>query len=77
MQSQHPGANGIVEVHQPEEYLQLHHYDDVEPKPGAALGHYYEKFSIVSDKDEYILSVEIGKIAKRDIPFANRGNEFG
>jgi uncharacterized protein YndB with AHSA1/START domain len=62
------GANGIVEVHQPEEYLQLHYYDDVEPKPGATLGHYYEKFSIVADKDQYILSVEVGKIAKSDVP---------
>ena len=62
------GANGIVEVHQPEKYLQLHYYDDVQPKPGATLGNYYEKFSIAFDNDEYILSVEIGKIAKRDIP---------
>jgi len=62
------GANGIVEVHQPEKYLQLHYYDDVAPKPGAALGDYYEKFSIVSDKDEYILSIEVGKMANRDIP---------
>jgi uncharacterized protein YndB with AHSA1/START domain len=66
------GANGIVEVHQPEEYLQLHYYDDVKPKPGATFGHYYEKFSIVSDKDEYILSVAIGKIAKSDIPSHQR-----
>lgn len=62
------GANGIVEVHQPEEYLQLHYYDDVEPKPNAALGDYYEKYSIVPDKDGYILSIEIGRIAKSDIP---------
>lgn len=62
------GASGIVEVHQPEEYLQLHYYDEVKPKPGATLGHYYEKLSIVSDKGEYILSVEIGRIARRDIP---------
>jgi uncharacterized protein YndB with AHSA1/START domain len=62
------GANGIVEVHQPEKYLQLHYYDDVNPRPGAALGHYYEKYSIVSENNEYILAVEIGKIAKRDIP---------
>jgi uncharacterized protein YndB with AHSA1/START domain len=62
------GANGIVEVHQPEKNLELHYYDDVKPKPGATLGLYYEKFSIVSDKDESILSIEIGKMAKRDIP---------
>ena len=62
-------ANGIVEVHQPEEYLQLHYYDDLEPKTETALGDYYEKFSIVPDKDEYIFSVEIGKMAKSDIPF--------
>lgn len=61
------GANGIVEVHQPEKYLQLHYYDDVNPKPGSALGKYYEKYSIVPDKEGYILSVEIGKIANRDI----------
>jgi uncharacterized protein YndB with AHSA1/START domain len=66
------GANGIVEVHQPEEYLQLHYYDDVKPKPGATLGHYYEKFSIVPDKDESILSIEVGKIAKSDIPSHQR-----
>jgi uncharacterized protein YndB with AHSA1/START domain len=63
------GANGVVEVHRPEEYLQLHYYDDVEPKPEATLGDYYEKFRVVSDKDQYILSIEIGKIAKSDIPF--------
>jgi uncharacterized protein YndB with AHSA1/START domain len=62
------GANGIVEVHQPEKNLELHYYDDVKPKPGATLGLYYEKFSIVSDKDESILSIEIGKMSKRDIP---------
>lgn len=62
------GANGIVEVHQPEEHLRLHYYDDVEPKPEATLGNYYEKFSVVPDKDEYILSIEIGKIDRRDIP---------
>jgi uncharacterized protein YndB with AHSA1/START domain len=66
------GANGMVEVHQPEKYLQLHYYDDVAPKPGATLGHYYEKFSIVSDKDEYMLSIEIGKMAKSDIPSHQR-----
>ena len=66
------GANGIVEVHRPEEYLQLHYYDDVKPKPGATLGHYYEKFTVVSDKDEYILSIEVGKIAQRDIPSHQR-----
>jgi uncharacterized protein YndB with AHSA1/START domain len=66
------GANGIVEVHQPEKYLRLHYYDDVKPEPGAALGQYYEKYSIVSDKDEYTLSVEIGKIAKRDFPSHQR-----
>jgi uncharacterized protein YndB with AHSA1/START domain len=62
------GANGIVEVHQPEKYLQLHYYDDVQPKPGDPLGDYFEKYSIVSDKDEYILSIEIGRIAKSDVP---------
>ena len=62
------GANGIVEVHQPEKYLQLHYYDDVKPKPGATLGQYYEKYRIVPDKDHYILSIEIGKIANSDIP---------
>lgn len=66
------GANGIVEVHKPEQYLQLHYYDDVKPKPGTPLGDYYEKFSIVSDKDEYILSVEIGKMANGDIPSHQR-----
>jgi uncharacterized protein YndB with AHSA1/START domain len=66
------GANGIVEVHQPEKYLRLHYYDDVKPKPGATLGHYYEKFSIVSDMDEYILSIEIGKMANSDIPSHQR-----
>lgn len=63
------GANGVVEVHRPEEYLQLHYYDDVEPKPEATLSDYYEKYSIIPDKDEYILYIEIGKIAKSDIPF--------
>ena len=63
------GANGVVEVHRPEEYLQLRYYDDVEPKPEATLGDYYEKYSIVPNQDDYILSIEIGKIAKSDIPF--------
>ena len=62
------GANGIVEVHQPEEYLQLHYYDDIEPKPEATPGDYYEKYWAVSDKEECILSIEIGKIERRDIP---------
>jgi uncharacterized protein YndB with AHSA1/START domain len=62
------GANGIVEVHQPEAYLQLHYYDDVQPKPEATLGDYYEKYSVVSDKNECLLSIEIGKMAKSDIP---------
>lgn len=62
------GANGIVEVHQPEEYLQLHYYDDLEPKPEATLGDYYEKFRLVSGEKENVLSVEIGKIAKSDTP---------
>lgn len=66
------GANGIVEVHQPEKYLQLHYHDDVKPEPEAALGQYYEKYSVVPDKNEYILSVEIGKIANRDIPSHQR-----
>lgn len=62
------GANGIVEIHQPEKYLQLHYYDDVQPKSQAKLGQYFEKFSIVSDNDGYILHIEIGEIAKSDIP---------
>jgi hypothetical protein len=66
------GANGIIEVHQPEEYLQLHYYDDAEPKPEATLGDYYEKFTLVPGKEEYMLSIEIGKIAKRDIPSHQR-----
>jgi hypothetical protein len=41
----------------------------VQPKPEDTLGDYYEKYSVVSDKKEYILSIEIGKIAKSDIPF--------
>lgn len=61
------GANGMVEVHQPEEYLQLHYYDDLEPESGATLGDYYEKFRLVPDEGENILSIEIGKIAKCDI----------
>lgn len=63
------GAIGVVEVHRPEEYLQLHYYDDVEQKPETALGDYYEKYRIVPDKDGYILSIEVGKMAKSDIPF--------
>uniref|UniRef100_F4C8S1 Activator of Hsp90 ATPase 1 family protein n=1 Tax=Sphingobacterium sp. (strain 21) TaxID=743722 RepID=F4C8S1_SPHS2 len=63
------GATGVVEVHRPEEYLQLHYYDDVEQKPETALGDYYEKYRIVPDKDGYILSIEVGKMAKSDIPF--------
>ena len=62
------GANGIVEIHQPEEYLQLHYYDDLELKPETTLGDYYEKFRLVSDEEENILSIEIGKITKCDIP---------
>jgi uncharacterized protein YndB with AHSA1/START domain len=65
-------ANGMVEVHRPEEYLQLHYYDDVQPKPGAILGDYYEKYSLVSDNQESILSIEIGKIAKTDITYHQR-----
>jgi uncharacterized protein YndB with AHSA1/START domain len=61
------GANGIVEIHQPEKFLQLHYYDDVKPKPEAALGDYYEKFTIVPGKDGYMLSIEIGKIANREM----------
>jgi hypothetical protein len=49
--------------------LQLHYYDDVQPKPEATLGDYYEKYRVVPDNKEYILSIEIGKIAKNDIPF--------
>lgn len=66
------GANGIVELHQPEEYLQLHYYDDVQTKTESTLGDYYEKYSVVSDTKEYILSIEIGKIAKSDIPSHER-----
>jgi uncharacterized protein YndB with AHSA1/START domain len=63
------GAKGIVEVHKPHEYLQLHYYDDdVEPIPEASLSDYYEKYSIVPDQDHYRLSIEIGKIAKNIIP---------
>ncbi|MBD1431480.1 hypothetical protein H8B06_01470 [Sphingobacterium sp. DN00404] len=62
------GANGIIEIHQPQEYLQLHYYDDLEPKPEATLGDYYEKIRLVPDDNENILSIEIGKIAKSDIP---------
>ncbi|MGC4231493.1 MAG: SRPBCC family protein [Niabella sp.] len=62
------GANGVVEVHQPEKYLQLHYYDEVEPKPGATLGDYYEKIRLVPGEQENILSIEIGKITKCDIP---------
>lgn len=63
------GANGRVEVHQPEEYLQVHYYDEVAPKPEATLGDYYEKIRLVSDGEEHILFVEIGKMAKHDISF--------
>jgi len=63
------GANGIVEVHQPEEYSQLHYYDDVKPKRDATQGDYYEKFRAVSDKGACTLSIEIGKMQRRDIPF--------
>lgn len=62
------GANGVVEVHQPEKYLQLHYYDELEPNSEAPLGDYFEKLSVVSDDDGYILSAEIGKMAKSDIP---------
>lgn len=62
------GAKGMVEVHQPEAYLQLHYYDDVEPKPDDTLGDYYEKFRLIPDGEEHILSIEVGKIAKSDIP---------
>jgi uncharacterized protein YndB with AHSA1/START domain len=62
------GANGIVEVHQPEKCLQLHYYDDVKPKPEAKLGQYYEMFSITADNGQHLLSVEIGKMDKKDIP---------
>ncbi|HRE50380.1 MAG TPA: SRPBCC family protein [Flavitalea sp.] len=62
------GANGIVEVHKPEEYLQLHYYDELKPMPEDALGDYYEKFRLRSENGECILSIEIGKTAKCDIP---------
>ncbi len=58
------GANGIVEVHKPEAYLQLHYYDEVHPQPDDALGNYYEKFSLNPGKDESILTIEIGRIEK-------------
>ena len=62
------GANGIVEIHQPGESLQLHYYDDVHPKPNDTPGEYYEKFTLVTDKNECVLTIEIGKIARRDVP---------
>lgn len=62
------GANGVVEIHKPEEYLQLRYYDNVQPKPGERLGDYYEKFAIVPGNNECILSVEIGKIETGYIP---------
>lgn len=40
----------------------------MEPKPEARLGDYYEKFKLVPDDDGNILSIEIGKITKCDIP---------
>lgn len=63
------GANGTVEVHHSEAYLQLHYYDDVEPNAEAKLGDYYEKFRISTNGEENILSIEIGKMSKSDIPF--------
>lgn len=65
------GAIGVIEVHNPEKYLQLHYYDDLEAKPEATLGDYYERYSIVRDQDEYILSVEIGRIAKSHVSAHN------
>lgn len=62
------GANGIVEVHQPEKYLQLHYYDDVHAQAGDPLGEYFEKYSVVPGKDECTLSIEAGRIAKKHIP---------
>lgn len=61
------GANGIVEGHQPREYLQLHYYDEVAPNPGDRLGDYYEKIRLVREGDACVLSIDIGKIAKSDI----------
>ena len=62
------GANGIVEVHQPEKYLKLRYYDDVNPKPGAKLGLYCESFSITDDNGQHLLSIEVGNLDKKYIP---------
>lgn len=63
--SGHIGASGIVEVHEANKYLQLHYYDDVQPAPGSTLGEYYEKYTVVPEDGESVLSIEVGKIAKR------------
>ena len=47
--------------------LPLHYYDDVHPKPGPPLGQYSEKFTVASNNNEYILSIEGGKLAKKDV----------
>lgn len=61
------GANGIVEVHRPEEYLQLNYYDEVEPEPGDNLGDYCEKIRLEIDGGAKVLSIEIGKLPRGHI----------
>lgn len=41
---------------------------NLKPKPEAPLGDCYEKIRLVRTEEENILSIEIDKMAKRDIP---------
>lgn len=63
------GANGVVEVHQPEKYLQLHYYDEVYPKAGDKPGDYFEKYSVSRENGESVLTVDIGRISRREMEF--------
>ena len=59
-------ARGIVKEHQPNEYLQVDMYDDVNPAPGSETGAYAEKYKLVKASDgNYKLSAESGPLANK------------
>lgn len=59
------GANGIIEILDPEKHLQLHYYDDLDPNTDTPLGEYYEHFRLTPQTDgSVLLKVETGKLSK-------------
>jgi uncharacterized protein YndB with AHSA1/START domain len=58
------GANGIIEILDPEKHLQLHYYDDLDPNTNTPLGEYYEHFWLTPTDDGTELRVETGRLQK-------------